>query len=213
LDRRSSSLPRWIGAHSEKLLAARGDPERLMEVFRRTVVPMVMLDDERRYVEANSAAQSALAVSLDELRRLRLDDVTPPYLGTLMEANWARMIETGSIMSHEVARPSNYLGVTYYAMADVLPGRHAIAFSPAGIVDGDELLNHDDADPPAVHLTRREREVLELAAGGLNGPGIAEELVLSSATVRTHFGHIYRKLEAGDRAAAVAKAMRLGLIR
>jgi ATP/maltotriose-dependent transcriptional regulator MalT len=55
--------------------------------------------------------------------------------------------------------------------------------------------------------------VLELAAGGLNGPGIAKALVLSTATVRTHFGHIYRKLEVTDRAGAVAKAMRLGLIR
>ena len=55
--------------------------------------------------------------------------------------------------------------------------------------------------------------MLELAADGLNGPLIARELVLSTATVRTHFAHIYRKLGVPDRAAAVAKAMRLGLFR
>ena len=54
--------------------------------------------------------------------------------------------------------------------------------------------------------------MLELSADGLNGPAIAKALVLSTATVRTHFGHIYTKLEVTDRAAAVAKAMRLGLI-
>ena len=41
---------------------------------------------------------------------------------------------------------------------------------------------------------------------------VAIELASSVATVRTHFGHIYDKLEVGDRAAAVAKALRLGMI-
>ena len=61
-------------------------------------------------------------------------------------------------------------------------------------------------------LTPRELEVLDLAAAGCNGPMIAARLVVSAATVRTHFEHIYEKLEVRDRAAAVAKAMRLGLI-
>jgi two-component system nitrate/nitrite response regulator NarL len=37
-------------------------------------------------------------------------------------------------------------------------------------------------------------------------------LVLSPATVKTHFEHAYEKLEVSDRASAVAKALRLGLI-
>jgi two-component system nitrate/nitrite response regulator NarL len=61
-------------------------------------------------------------------------------------------------------------------------------------------------------LTPREREVLELAADGCSGPAIARELFVSSATVRTHFEHIYKKLAVSDRAAAVAKAIRLGII-
>jgi PAS domain S-box-containing protein len=61
-------------------------------------------------------------------------------------------------------------------------------------------------------LTEREIEVLRLAAEGLSGPAIAEQLVLSPATVKTHFEHIYEKLGVGDRAAAVAQALRTGLI-
>jgi PAS domain S-box-containing protein len=61
-------------------------------------------------------------------------------------------------------------------------------------------------------LTQREIEVLRLAAEGHSGPEIAEQLVLSPATVRTHFEHIYEKLGVGDRAAAVAQALRTGLI-
>jgi PAS domain S-box-containing protein len=61
-------------------------------------------------------------------------------------------------------------------------------------------------------LSEREIEVLRLAAEGLSGPAIAELLVLSPATVKTHFEHIYEKLGVGDRAAAVANALRTGLI-
>jgi DNA-binding CsgD family transcriptional regulator len=61
-------------------------------------------------------------------------------------------------------------------------------------------------------LTGREIEVLRLAAEGYSGPGIAEELVISPNTVRTHFQHIYERLGVGDRAAAVAQALRTGLI-
>lgn len=65
------------------------------------------------------------------------------------------------------------------------------------------------ANPP---LTPRERAVLQLAAEDLSGPGIAERLGVSRATVRTHFAHIYVKLDVQGRAGAVAKGMRLGLI-
>ena len=61
-------------------------------------------------------------------------------------------------------------------------------------------------------LTPREQEVLQLAAHGHSGRRIAEMLVVSPATVKTHFEHAYEKLEVSDRASAVAKALRLGLI-
>jgi PAS domain S-box-containing protein len=61
-------------------------------------------------------------------------------------------------------------------------------------------------------LTARELQVLRLAAEGRSGPQIAESLVVSPATVKTHFENIYEKLGVSDRAAAVAFAMRMGLI-
>jgi DNA-binding CsgD family transcriptional regulator len=74
------------------------------------------------------------------------------------------------------------------------------------------FLNRRRAELSPRPLTPREIEVLALAAEGLSGPGIAEQLVLSPATVKTHFQHIYEKLGVGDRAAAVAQALRTGLI-
>lgn len=61
-------------------------------------------------------------------------------------------------------------------------------------------------------LTPREREVLSLIAGGASAPEIARKLHLSTGTVKTHLLHLYEKLGVSDRAAAVAEAMRKGLI-
>jgi ATP/maltotriose-dependent transcriptional regulator MalT len=61
-------------------------------------------------------------------------------------------------------------------------------------------------------LTAREREVLTLAAQGLAGRKIAQQLSISPATVKTHFAHIYAKLGVPHRAAAVAYATRASLV-
>jgi two-component system, NarL family, nitrate/nitrite response regulator NarL len=61
-------------------------------------------------------------------------------------------------------------------------------------------------------LSPREREILVLTAAGMSAPHIAEQLVLSPATIRTHLQHLYDKLGVNDRAAAVAEAMRRGII-
>lgn len=61
-------------------------------------------------------------------------------------------------------------------------------------------------------LTTREAEVLMLAAEGLTASEAAERMHVSAGTVKAHLGSIYEKLDAPDRAAAVARAMRLGLL-
>ena len=65
-------------------------------------------------------------------------------------------------------------------------------------------------DAPA--LTEREREILRLIADGKSLPTIAKELFLGVTTVKTHVQHLYEKLGVSDRAAAVASAMRRGLL-
>jgi two-component system nitrate/nitrite response regulator NarL len=65
-------------------------------------------------------------------------------------------------------------------------------------------------DRPA--LTPREAEILSMIAAGRSAPDIGKGLNLSTATVKTHLQHLYEKLGVSDRAAAVAEAMRRGLI-
>jgi DNA-binding NarL/FixJ family response regulator len=61
-------------------------------------------------------------------------------------------------------------------------------------------------------LTEREREVLVLIARGMNNDEIAEELVISPATSKTHVSRIMSKLEARDRAQLVVIAYESGLV-
>jgi two-component system nitrate/nitrite response regulator NarL len=78
----------------------------------------------------------------------------------------------------------------------------------AGLVS--EIRLRKQSDAPA--LTPREQEILHLIAAGKSLPQIAEELFLGLTTVKTHVQHLYEKLGVSDRAAAVATAMRRGLI-
>jgi DNA-binding NarL/FixJ family response regulator len=73
----------------------------------------------------------------------------------------------------------------------------------------------DLGDWPGAHLglTRREAELLTLLGQGVTPRGAAEQMGLSTETVRTHTRNLYRKLDVGDRASAVAVAWREGLVR
>ncbi len=73
-----------------------------------------------------------------------------------------------------------------------------------------EIRRRGEAQTPA--LTPREAEVLNFIAQGLNVPAIAAELFLAPSTVKSHVQRLYEKLGVGDRAAAVAAAMRRGLL-
>jgi len=65
--------------------------------------------------------------------------------------------------------------------------------------------------PPAL-LSEREKEVLDLIAQGATNPEIAGKLYLSPHTVKEHTSSLYRKLKVRNRAEAVQRAQRLGLI-
>jgi DNA-binding NarL/FixJ family response regulator len=66
---------------------------------------------------------------------------------------------------------------------------------------------------PGAHLglSQRESEVLQLMVGGLSNRAIAQRLFVGEETVKSHTRSIYRKLEVGERAQAVAVALREGL--
>jgi DNA-binding CsgD family transcriptional regulator len=75
-----------------------------------------------------------------------------------------------------------------------------------------DLRTSDGATKAKPALTDREREVLQLASHGMTLKESAQHLALSVATVKTHHHNAYAKLGTSDKAAAVACALRQGLI-
>lgn len=95
------------------------------------------------------------------------------------------------------------------AVLDCAKGNDVVAPSLAG---GLAAQIRQRAEPSAPVLSAREREVLNRIARGQSIPAIAGELFVAPSTVKTHVQRLYEKLGVSDRAAAVAEAMRQGLL-
>ena len=85
----------------------------------------------------------------------------------------------------------------------------AVPPSRSGLRSGDPAVS---ARRPRMPLSRREYQVLQLVAEGLENAAIAKILYLSVETVRTHVKSILRKLSARDRTHAVTIAFRAGIL-
>jgi DNA-binding NarL/FixJ family response regulator len=114
-----------------------------------------------------------------------------------------RLRREHSHVRHPVASTEALCGDDARAKVEILPDeeRHTAAMAGA---DPSTL----NANQPTEPLTPREREVLELVAQGATNGVIGDRLVISAATVKSHVGHILRKLNAGNRAEAVSRYLR-----
>jgi len=95
------------------------------------------------------------------------------------------------------------------AVVDVARGRTVVPAELAAGLAGEIRLRAASEGPV---LSERERQVLAGFARGLSIPQVAAELVIGVSTVKTHTQRLYEKLGVSDRAAAVAVAMRRGLV-
>jgi two-component system nitrate/nitrite response regulator NarL len=95
------------------------------------------------------------------------------------------------------------------AIAAVARGKTVLAPELQTGIAGEIRLRAVDERP---FLSDREGEILKLVAEGLTAPQIGKRLCLATPTVKTHLHHVYEKLGVAERAAAVAQAMRRGLL-
>ena len=211
---RWNHAPRSVGGAAEALVGARGEARRLQRIFERTPVPALMVDAQRRHLEANRPARLWFRRSLEEIRTYALGDLAPADQLACWERLWARLLETGFVAArYEGTKPDGSpIDVFYCALADVLPGRHVIVFAPADWPEDELGVIEDDGPDPSASLTPREVQILTLAGQSLSVQTIAESLAISPSTVKTHLEHIYRKLDVHDRTAAVVHALRAGFI-
>ncbi len=95
------------------------------------------------------------------------------------------------------------------AVLSVAKGRTVVPPELAGSLAQEIRLR---AQPSAPALSEREMQVLRGFARGQSIPQVAKELYIGASTVKTHTQRLYEKLGVSDRAAAVAEAMRRGLL-
>jgi len=97
--------------------------------------------------------------------------------------------------------------------AEMVSTVRAVARSRADLGNGLYLRGSAREGRPEPLLTRREVEVLQMLANGASSSDVAMKLFISAKTVKNHLAHIYSKLGATNRGQAVAKAVRLGIVR
>ena len=79
-------------------------------------------------------------------------------------------------------------------------------------VEPDTALTQAPAGDLVEPLTEREIEILRHIVAGMTNQDIAEQLVVSMSTVKTHINRTYRKLDVQSRTQAVARIRQLGIV-
>jgi two-component system NarL family response regulator len=178
------------------------------ETFWRSLLPMLALDDTRRYRAANHAACLLFRRSQRGVLTLRVDDVTPPENLPALHLLWGEFLANGTQTGVcELLMPDGQrLHAAYTATANACNGLHVTVLDPQPGSTG-EVHQHGGAE---ADLSGREREVLALVALGETGATIARDLHISIATVETHIRHCLAKLGARNRTHAVLLALKRG---
>jgi DNA-binding NarL/FixJ family response regulator len=112
---------------------------------------------------------------------------------------------TKDASAEEIEQAIRAVAAGYTYLDPAVQQRLVSAFTAAGQATG-EVAGQSPDD-----LTPRELEVLKLIAAGLSNAEIAETLVVSAATVKTHVNRIFYKTGARDRAQAVRYAYQRGI--
>lgn len=189
-DAASSLLERWLsdaqaGARMQSIL----EIQLLMALVQQTL---------KHVKEAQQILQAVLALThIQGDVRLFLDEGEP--LAALLAQGAGRRAQNSSI--HNSIK---HLLAAFQSQVGVFVTQHAGQPVPYAAFKGSNVL----VEP----LSSQEQRVLRLLAAGLSNPEIAEELIVSVNTVKTHLQRIYQKLNVTSRRAARAAARHLDLL-
>lgn len=198
-------------------------------LYRSSVERVVRLDARLRVLATAADGREALEKVRELSPDILVTDLNMPELDglQLLEAinqeglQTSVVILTGHLESDAVYRavelgaaavlskmvePERLVGT----LVKVAAGEVVLGTEVQSILAGEVRARRRDERPT---LTDREREVLGRIADGESVGEIAAAIHLSPSTVKSHLESLYRKLDVSDRAAAVATAMRKGLLR
>jgi len=189
-----------------QVVAEAGDGAEALEAARRTRPAVVVMDIRMPVLDGVTATRRLLA---------ELD--APPYVVVVTtfddDENLYEALRAGASGFLLKNSPPEQLVEAVRAAA---AGEGLLSTSVTRRVIA-ELARHSPAEgpPPAAldELTAREVEVLRLMARGLSNAEIADELVITAGTAKTHVSRILMKLGVRDRVGAVVFAYESGLVR
>ena len=203
-------------------LGLRQDPSRIHNLGYVALAQGQIALAERRFREAVSEFHRVgdprgVAECLIGLGCVRAAERRPTAAARLFGAGEAELAAMGSGVW-----PSNRADYQHWsriAQGALGPEAWSAAWNDGSLVGADSVLHEATADsdrgepPPerAAGLTRREREVAELAAHGLSNRRIAEILVIAEKTAANHLQNALDKLDVHSRSQLAARAVELGL--
>jgi DNA-binding NarL/FixJ family response regulator len=178
-------LQRLLHAHGHEVVAAVGDGPALVEAVEEHRPDVAIVDVRLPPSQRDEGLRAAL-----EARR-RVPGTPVLVLSQYVEESYAAELladgagAVGYLLKDRVADPSDFVAqVTRVAEGGTAMDQEVVA----------QLLARRRADDPLEELTRRERDVLELMAQGLNNAAIARRLVVTEGAVEKHLTNIFGKL-------------------
>ena len=178
------------------------------EAFRQSRNPMVLVDDDRRYVEVNGAYLQMLGYRRDELIGRHVWEMIeggPQLSPREWAATLAKAHFTGTIRL--IAADGSVVESEWGATTEVVTGRRLVLFVALRTFRWGRRFRRELPETAAGALSDRELEVVRHVAQGESGREIADELGIAHDTVRTHVRNAMEKVGARSRAHLVAKAL------
>jgi two-component system nitrate/nitrite response regulator NarL len=180
------------------VVAEVGDGRDALEVIRREQPDVALVDYEMPDIDGLGVVRAVIRDKLPTRVVLLSAHTDSGVVFRALEEGAAGYLAKGRAALRDVA-----------AVLDVARGRTVLPPELAAGLAGEIRLRAQEQRPA---LSERERQVLAAFARGLSVPQVAAELYLGVSTVKTHTQRLYEKLGVSDRAAAVAEAMRRGLV-
>jgi PAS domain S-box-containing protein len=176
-------------------------------IFERSSNAIVLLDDERRYVDVNPPAVALLRRTREELLGTSSFENIRPAERSIAASQWQAFLKSGQDSgTRALVRPDgSEVEIDFAARLAVIGDRRLAIF--VSLANTDLAPEPPSGRVPPGSLTTREREVITLIAMGRETNEIAEQLHISSETVRTHVRNAMSKLGARTRAQLVAIAL------
>ncbi|GAA5509032.1 response regulator transcription factor [Novipirellula caenicola] len=192
-------------------------------VMRAGLANMLNVRPEFEVVAEAGDGETGLELHHQHAPDVTLLDITMPGMGGInclkrikQQVPNAKVLILSSSEIESDMRQVIQLGASGYMLKSALPGELVVAIQAVGRGEksfANHVLRKLECCSITPTLTPRETEVLHLLRKGMSNPDIGMTLQITPRTAKAHVAAILVKLEAHDRAAAVARGFELGLLR